>query len=182
MTERLNDSNKKLFVCYINYRTAFGKIKHIPLSKLLAEYNVPKEDIRLISNIYNNQAAQIGTNTSPSRKVKIKQGTRQGCILSPILMNMYSEEVINKAPESDKGIIIYGKGLINICYADDIVILVESKQNLQRMLNNIVRLCKDFRMERNYKKTKVMVLEKTPHTRIKILINSKQLEQGKDYK
>ena len=57
---------------------------------------------------------------------------------------MYSEEVVNKALENDKGIVINGKGFTNIRYADDTVILADSEQNLQRMLNNIVRVCKEL--------------------------------------
>ena len=49
--------DKKLFVCYIDYKKAFDKIKHVALSKMLAEYNVPNEEIRLISNIYDYQEA-----------------------------------------------------------------------------------------------------------------------------
>ena len=80
MSERLIEKNKKLFVCYVDYKKAFDKIKHVALSKMLAEYNVPNEEIRLISSIYDYQEAQIRINTSLSRKVKIKQGVRQGCI------------------------------------------------------------------------------------------------------
>ena len=101
---------------------------------MLAEYNVPNEEIRLISSICDYQEAQIRINTSLSRKVKIKQGVRQGCILSPIVFNMYSEEVVNKALENDKGIVINGKGFTNIRYADDTVILADSEQNLQRII------------------------------------------------
>ena len=114
--------------------------------------------------------------------MKIKQGVRQGCILSPILFNMYSEEVIDKALENDKGIVINGKCFTKIRYADDTVILADSEQNLQRILNNIIRECKDFGMKLNGKKTKVMVIEKKPQTRIKIIVNRKQLEQVKDYR
>ena len=178
MSERLIEKNKKLFVCYIDYKKAFDKIKHVALSKMHAEYNVPNEEIRLISSIYDYQEAQIRINTSLFRKVEIKQG----CILSPIVFNMYSEEVVNKALENDKGIVINGKGFTNIRYADDTVILADSEQNLQRMLNNIVRVCKDFGMELNDKKTKVMIIEKKPQTRIKIVVNDKQLEQVKDYR
>ena len=149
---------------------------------MLAEYNVPNEEIRLISSIYDYQEAQSRINTSLSRKVKITQGVRQGCILSPILFNMYSEEVVNKALENDKGIVINGKGFTNIRYADHTVILADNEQNLQRMPNNSVRVCKDFGMELNDKKTEVMAIEKKPQTRIKFVVNDKQLEQVKDYR
>ena len=57
----------------MDYKAAVDKVKHIALNKLLAEYNVPNEEIRLICSIYDNQGAQIRTNISMSRKVKIKQ-------------------------------------------------------------------------------------------------------------
>ena len=129
---------------------------------MLAEYNVPNEEIRLISSIYDYQEAHIRINISLSRKVKIKQSVRQGCILSPLLFNMYSEEVVTKALENDKGIVINGKGFTNIRYAGDTVILADSEQNVQRMPNNSGRVCKDFGMELNDKKTKGMVIEKVP--------------------
>ena len=55
----LIEKKKKLFVCYIDYKKAFDKVKHIRYSKLLAEYNISSEEIRLISNIYDNEEAQI---------------------------------------------------------------------------------------------------------------------------
>ena len=90
MAERLIEKKNKLLICYFDYKKEFDKVKHIALSKLLAEYNIPNEENRLISNIYDNQEAQIRINNSLSRKVKIKQVVRQGYILSPILFNMYS--------------------------------------------------------------------------------------------
>ena len=163
-------------------KKALDKVEHISLSKLLAEYNIPNEEIRLISNINDNQEAQIRINNSLYRKVKIKQGVRQGCILSPILFNMYSEEEINNALGSEKGIVINGKRFTNIRYADDTVILASSTHDLQRMLNSIVRVSRDFGMELNEKTTKIMVIQKKPETNIKIIVNGKQLEQVKDYK
>ena len=73
---------------------------------------------------------------------------------------MYSVEVITGALEKEKGIVINGRRFTNVRHADDTVILASSKCNLQRMLNNIVRVCKAFGMELNEKKTKVMVVEK----------------------
>ena len=182
MAERLIEKKKKLLICYIYYKKAFDKVKHIALSKLLPEYNIPNEDIRLICKICDNKEAQIRSTNSLSRKVKIKQGVKQGCILSPILFNMYSEEVISSALESEQGIVINGKRFNNIRFADDTVLLASSTHDLQRMLNSIIRVSRDFGMELNEKKTKGIVIEKKPETNIKIVVNGKQLEQVKDYK
>ena len=45
---------------------------------------------------------------------------------------MYSKEVINKALENDKGIVINGKGFTNIRYADDTVILTVIREKIYR--------------------------------------------------
>ena len=44
MAEILIEKKKKLLICYIDYKKAFDKVKHIALSKLLAEYNIPNEE------------------------------------------------------------------------------------------------------------------------------------------
>ena len=62
---------------------------------------------------------------------------------------------------------------------DGIVILASSKRRLQRMLNNIVSVCKNVGMELNQEKTKVMVIEEKPDNNIKIIAKGKQLEHVK---
>ena len=68
---------------------------------------------------------------------------------------------MNSALGSEKGIVINGKRFTNIRYAEDTVILTSSTHDLQRMLNSIFRVSRDFGMELNEKKTKVMVIEKS---------------------
>ena len=61
--------------------------------------------------------------------------------------------------ESEKCIVINGKRFTNIRYADDTVILASSTHDLQRLLDSIVRVSRDFGMKLNEKKTKVVVIE-----------------------
>ena len=81
---------------------------------------------------------------------------------------MYSEEVIHSHLENEKGIVINGGKFRNISYPDDTVIIPTSKCNLQRLLNNIVKACKDFGMELTEKKAK---------TNCRMIVNGKELEQ-----
>ena len=62
------------------------------------------------------------------------------------------------------------------------MIFASITHDLQRMLNSIVRVCKDFGMELNEKKTTVVVIDKKAEANIKITVSSKQLEQEKDCK
>lgn len=52
--------------------------------------------------------------------IEIWRGVRQGCIVSSILFNFYSEYVFREAiNEVEEGISLYGIRLNNIRYADD---------------------------------------------------------------
>ena len=70
-------------------------------------------------------------------EIKIKRGVRQGCILSPILFNIYAEEAFRSC-KIKIGIEIHEKKKIyKISYADDTVIMAESEKELNDTLNKI---------------------------------------------
>ena len=70
----------------------------------------------------------------------------------------------------------------NIRFADDTVLLATKEEELQRLIDKINKSCKDYGMELNAKKTKVMIIEKQPGTKIVIKLNGVTLEQVKQYK
>ena len=182
LSERMVSKNKKIFACFIDYKKAFDKVSHSRLIQVLKKYEVPPEEIRLISNLYWSQTAQIRGKSEDSRSFKIEKGVRQGCVLSPVFFNMYSEELINEALQDESGLEVNGMTINNIRFADDTVLLASTEGELQRLLDKINESCKAYGMELNAKKTKVMVIEKQPGTKIVIKSNGVTLEQVKQYK
>jgi len=55
------------------------------------EASIPDLERKLIKSLYWNQYAVIKTDAEKSRKICIRRGVRQGCIISPILFNLFSE-------------------------------------------------------------------------------------------
>ena len=87
--------------------------------------NIPEEtgldgkDIRIISNLYWNQTACVRLDGDRTEQVKILRGVRQGCVLSPLIFNLYSERIFSEAlNEIEEGIMLNGDRLNNIRYAD----------------------------------------------------------------
>ena len=61
---------------------------------------------------------------------------------------------------TNKGIRIGGTTINNLRYADDTVLLAETEEDLQEILNEVNRIGKTLDMKMNAKKTNTMLLSK----------------------
>ena len=101
--------------------------------------DIDGKDISLIRNLYWHQKAYMRTEDGLSPEIHIKRGVRQGCVLSPCLFNLYTENIFG-AINTNKGIKIGGTTLNNLRYADDTVLLAETEEDLQEILNEVNRI------------------------------------------
>ena len=62
---------------------------------------------------------------------QIGKGVHQGCILSPCLINLYTEYIMRNArlDEAQAGIKTAGRNVNNLRYADDTTLTTETKKN-----------------------------------------------------
>jgi hypothetical protein len=84
--------------------------------------------------IYKDNEILIKLNNTTTDTKSINKGVRQGCPLSPALLNVYINEVINDWNQIyTKGINVQNNNKLNtILFADDQVIIANSEDNLQR--------------------------------------------------
>ncbi|KAI5732155.1 hypothetical protein M8J77_022354 [Diaphorina citri] len=178
LIQRCRDINQDVYACFIDFEKAFDRVQHTKLVEILRKIKLDDKDIRIIANLYWQQKATVRTENRETEEVKIKRGVRQGCVLSPLLFNLYSEELFNEALEdSNEGISINGTIINNIRYADDTVILASNINDLQSILNKVVRSCEKFGLNINTKKTKYMVISKENQSNTNLLMKGQQLEK-----
>lgn len=172
LIQNCQDQRKDAYICFIDYEKAFDNVRHDLLISYLRELGLDDKDIRLIINLYWNQKAEIRVNnSSTTEQFEIKKGVRQGCILSPMLFNLYSERAFMEAVlDSPIGIKINGIPVNNIRYADDTAVLADNANDLQTLLNQVNEASERLGLRINISKTKVMVVSgnNTPNTRIYI--------------
>ena len=180
--ERYIDNDKVLYMCFIDYAKAFDRVNHVKMIQCLQHLDIDNKDLQLITNLYWNQKAFIQTENGLSPEIHIKRGVRQGCVLSPCLFNLYTENIFREVG-NDKGIKIGGRIINNLRYADDTVLLAETKEDLQHILNEVNSVGERYGMKMNATKTKTMVVCRKGDTpQIKIKIDGVEIEQVQQFK
>ena len=90
--------------------------------------------------IYLNQTCLIRWNSVESSSFKVKNGVRQGAILSPSLFCVYLDTLLCKLRDAGVGCHLGGTFLGAFGYADAVTLLSPSRQGLQILL----KICEDF--------------------------------------
>ena len=109
--EKARKFQKNIYFCFIDYAKAFDYVDHNKLSKILKEVWIPDHLTRLLRNLYAGQESTVRTGHGTTDWFQIEKGVRQGCILSPCLLNFYAEYIMRNAglEEAQAGIKISGE-------------------------------------------------------------------------
>ena len=89
---------------------------------------------------------------------QIGKGAHQSCILSPCLFNSYAEYIIQntRLDESQIGIMIAGRNINNLSYADDTTLMPESEEELKSLLISVKEESEKASLKLSIQKTKIM--------------------------
>ena len=82
----------------------------------------------------------------------------QSCILSPCLFNFYAEYIMQNArlDEAQAGIKIGRRNINNPRYADDTILMAESKEGLKSLLITVKEESEKAGLKLSIQKTKIM--------------------------
>ena len=108
--------------------------------------------------MYAGQEATVRTGHGTTDWFQIGKGVCQGCILSPCLFNLYAEYIMRNAglDEAQVGLMIAGRNINNLRYADDPTLMAESKEELKSLLMKVKEESEKVGLKLNIHKTKVM--------------------------
>ncbi len=173
---------KKLYACFIDFRKAFDSVWRNGLM-----YKLLKSDIgglfgKLIQNIYSNTSVQIKLDNGLTEEIKDNIGVKQGCVLSSTLFKLYVNDLPGIFTENCDPVKLYNDKLSCLMFADDIVLLSETKNGLQCALDKLYEYCKKWKLNVNSAKSKAILFNKPGRTYKDVFsLGSEILENVKDY-
>ena len=96
LQELRRERNIPLCMCFIDLQKACDCVDRELLWEVFTRFGVPTKIITVIRQFHNGMRARVRTNDGEhSEWSDVTQGLRQGCVLSPLLFNMFFAAVIH---------------------------------------------------------------------------------------
>ena len=171
-----NDPTKRsrtppqLFACFVDFSKAFDSVPRALLQERLERVRVPVLLREAIGSYYANVQLRVRTQAGLSGTFQSTAGVKQGCPLSPTLFGLFIDHFEEFLANSDGPIgtlyqehpehAVYFPRLL--LYADDIVLLGRTAEELQCLVDCLAKFCSVTGMTVNQAKTQVVVFRKGP--------------------
>ena len=105
----------------------------------LRSFNIGGGLVQAIQAIYENSSSAVLLNCQLCEFFKITVSVRKGCLLSPILFNLFLEKIMQETiHDHHTSISAGGRPIRNLCLADDIDPMGGSNGELQDLTNRLV--------------------------------------------
>ena len=137
-----------MYLCFFDDR-----VNHWTMFKKLL-LRVPPILVRLMLFCYRSQQICVRWGSAISISCKVLNCVRQGGIISPILFNVYIDDLSYELSKCKSGCIIDNKIVNHIAYADDLIVFCPSSNGLQKILD----ICDSQDIKYNQKKTVCMLI------------------------
>lgn len=190
LIEMLLKNKKRLYCAFIDYRKAFDTVDRISLWQKLISIGIQGKVLVVIKNMYANAKSCVQLNNGYSDFFSCNIGVRQGENLSPLLFSIFLNDLAEHMSKesnginvefSDRNIDCYIR-LFVLLYADDTILVSETPEDLQTLLNSLDVYCNQWKMQINQNKSKIVIFSRGLVKKVpKWTLGSHTLEVTQDY-
>ncbi|KYO47403.1 hypothetical protein Y1Q_0001209 [Alligator mississippiensis] len=128
-------TRKQCPVAWLDISNTFGSVPHRHIFSTLRELGLPDGVIDLVRELYHSCTMTVRTTNGETAEIPIQLGVRQGCPLSPIIINLAMEPLLRAMAGGPGRLDLYGQKLSIVACADDLVLLTPDTTQLQQMLD-----------------------------------------------
>ena len=130
-----NHEKRDLFAASLDAKKAFDVVNQPLLLKKLYDIGATGTSWEIINSIYTDSSESIRWKGSDSRRFLVKQGVKQGSILSPTLYKIYINDLLTSLEQTNLGNQMGPVFTGTPTCADDVLLLAPDKYQLQGMLD-----------------------------------------------
>ena len=178
--EKHLENRKDVYHNFFDFKKAFDRVWHEGLWQRMRNFGISNEIIEIIESLYANSTNAVTINNVTGNFFDTTVGVRQGCLLSPVLFNIFLEQImINTLHEHTSTISIGGRNISNLRFADDINLIAGSNTELQILTNRLAETSKAHGMDISHEKSKTMVNSKKNDQNSNIYLDGMLLENVK---
>ena len=183
LIEKHLQHQKDLFHNFIDFKKAFDRVWHEGLWGVLRSFNIEEGLVEIIQALYGTSRSAVLLSGQLGEFFETTVGVRQGCLLSPILFNLYLERIMREALAThESSISIGGRELSNLRFADDIDLIAGSNDELQELTDKLADRSNAYGMEMCSEKSNVMVNTHNNGISVNIMMNDQKLEEVHSFK
>ena len=183
ISEKMCEKERPLYLCFIDLEKAYDRVDRKGVWEVLKMYGIGGRTLGAVKSFYEGSKACVRVDNKESEMFEVNVGLRQGCVMSPWLFNMYMDGVVKEvdARVMGRGVDLEWEGqkwkINKLLYADDAVLMADSEENLQRMVNVFEGVCMRRKLKVNVSKSKVMVVSKNGGFNVNVQLNGERMEQ-----
>lgn len=156
--EQSNEWNTGIYANFIDFEKAFDSIHRDSLWQILRHYGIPKKIVDIIKMLYIDFSAQVICGNELTDSFGVETGVKQGCVLSPLLFLIGIDWIMRQTTAgTTRGIrLTLFRGLEDLDFADDIVLLSQRQTDMQEKTTSLVEKAQSVGLRVSKKKTKHM--------------------------
>ena len=189
-------SKHSLYCSFIDLKQAFDRVWREGMWEKIAKYNINGKCLRVIKNIYKNIKSCVLINNKTTDFFISNIGVRQGENLSPLLFNLFLNDLEDFFIENnvngiecsehhlDDSLMVFLE-IFLLLYADDTIILSNTAEGLQNALDTYSRYCAQWKLTVNYNKSKILIFSNQTQTDFsdnEFLLDNEKLEIVTEFK
>jgi hypothetical protein len=143
MMEKHLQHQRELFHNFIDFKKAFDRVWHDGLWQVLKGFNIEEGLVQVIQELYRDASSAVLLNGQIGNFFKTTVMVRQGCLLFPVLFNLFLEKIMQETLHDHHTTIhhttisIGGRPVCNLRFADDIDLMGGSNDELQDFTNRL---------------------------------------------
>ena len=161
LIQKILNDKKRLYCAFVDLKKAFDSIYRNALWYKLFNLGIKGKKLRIIRDMYFKVKSCVRSTHSVSDFFQYAVGLRQGEVLSPLLFSLFVEDLELFLQERvTAGLSIDDINLILLLFADDMVLVGNSPEDLQNSLNRLHMYCSEWGLTVNTSKTKIVVFRK----------------------